>query len=127
MREILFRGQRKIDRQWVYGLYTQAGRYFLMKTLGTEILKPDFKLVYGETIGQYVGIKDGAGNKIFEGDILKNVFGEYGVVECSENLFYIRKALANDYSSVCFSTSKIVGNIYDNTELIKDKKLNWRK
>ena len=107
--------------------YTQAGRYFLMKTLGTEILKPDFKLVYGETIGQYVGIKDGAGNKIFEGDILKNVFGEYGVVECSENLFYIRKALANDYSSVCFSTSKIVGNIYDNTELIKDKKLNWRK
>lgn len=83
--------------------------------------------IYKRTVGQYVGIEDSTGNKIFEGDILKNVFGEYGVVECSENLFYIRKALANDYSSVCFSTSKIVGNIYDNTELIKDKKLNWRK
>lgn len=127
MRKILFRGQRKIDRQWVYGLYTQAGRYFLMETLGREILKPDFKLVYGETIGQYVGIEDSTGNKIFEGDILKNVFGEYGIVEYSDNLFYIRKALVNEYSSVCFSSSKVVGNIYDNPELIKEKRLDWRK
>lgn len=98
-----------------------------METLGREILKPDFKVVYGETVGQYVGIEDSAGNKIFEGDILKNVFGEYGIVEYSDNFFYIRKALTNDYSPECFSTSKIAGNIYDNTELIKDKKLDWRK
>lgn len=127
MRKILFRGQRKIDRQWVYGLYTQAGRYFFIETLRREILKPDFKVVYGETVGQYVGIEDSTGNRIFEGDILKNVFGEYGIVECSDNFFYIRKALTNDYSPECFSGSKVVGNIYDNPELVREKRLDWRK
>lgn len=128
MREILFRGQSKIDRRWVYGCwdygwYTKTKGYSLIRDLEMEIREP----VYDKTIGQYVGIKDSIGNRIFEGDILKNVFGEYGIVEYSDNFFYIRKALVNDYSSECFSTSKIVGNIYDNTELIKDKKLDWRK
>ncbi len=98
-----------------------------METLGREILKPDFKVVYGETVGQYVGIEDSAGNKIFEGDILKNVFGEYGIVEYSDNFFYIRKALTNDYSPECFRNSKVIGNIHDNPELIKEKRLDWRK
>lgn len=83
--------------------------------------------IYKRTVGQYVGIEDSTGNRIFEGDILKNVFGEYGIVECSDNFFYIRKALTNDYSPECFSGSKVVGNIYDNPELVREKRLDWRK
>lgn len=128
MRKILFRGQSKIDRRWVYGCwdygwYTRAKGYSIIRDLELGIREP----VYKETLGQYVGIEDSTGNKIFEGDILKNVFGEYGIVEYSDNFFYIRKALVNEYSSVCFSSSKVVGNIYDNPELVKEKRLDWRK
>lgn len=131
MRKILFRGQSKIDGNWLYGLY---GEKMYKSAIGYSIVPviQDLEFrnnepIYKRTVGQYVGIEDSTGNKIFEGDILKNIFGEYGIVECSDNFFYIRKALTNDYSPECFSSSKVVGNIYDNPELIKAKKLDWRK
>lgn len=110
MREILFRGQSKIDRRWVYGCwdygwYTKTKGYSLIRDLEMEIREP----VYDKTIGQYVGIEDSTGNKIFEGDILKNVFGEYGIVEYSDNFFYIRKALTNDYSQSVLAVQRSLG------------------
>lgn len=131
MREILFRGQSRSGGDWLYGwyrtiMYKSAIGYSTIPVI--QDLEFDIsESIYKETLGQYVGIEDSTGNRIFEGDILKNVFGEYGIVECSDNFFYIRKALTNDYSPECFSCSKIVGNIYDNPELIKAKKLDWRK
>lgn len=137
MREILFRGQSKADGRWVCGWYRKT-RYRDTRYPGTTSIIVEYPViydleqeiseaVYDRTVGQYVGIEDSTGNKIFEGDILKNVFGEYGIVECSDNFFYIRKALTNDYSSECFSNSKVIGNIHDNPELVKEKRLNWRK
>ena len=131
MRKILFRGQSEIDGDWLYGLYVEIME---RSPIGYSIIPviQDLKFginepIYKRTVGQYVGIEDSTGNRIFEGDILKNVFGEYGIVECSDNFFYIRKALTNDYSPECFSSSKVVGNIYDNPELVREKRLDWRK
>lgn len=100
MRKILFRGQSEIDGNWLYGLY---GEIMERSPIGYCIIPVIQDLKFGinepihkRTVGQYVGIEDSAGNKIFEGDILKNVFGEYGIVECSDNFFYIRKALTNE-------------------------------
>lgn len=131
MRKILFRGQSEIDGDWLYGLYVEIME---RSPIGYSIIPviQDLKFginepIYKRTVGQYVGIEDSTGNRIFECDILKNVFGEYGIVECSDNFFYIRKALTNDYSPECFSGSKVVGNIYDNPELVREKRLDWRK
>lgn len=131
MRKILFRGQSEIDGDLLYGLYVEIME---RSPIGYSIIPviQDLKFginepIYKRTVGQYVGIEDSTGNRIFEGDILKNVFGEYGIVECSDNFFYIRKALTNDYSLECFSGSKVVGNIYDNPELVREKRLDWRK
>lgn len=137
MREILFRGlhRRKgekvrldgspVESVWVYGGYCQYNeeRGIIYQTTPDIHKYP----VYAETVGQYTGLQDKNGKRIFEGDILKNVFGEYGIVEYSDNFFYVRKAMVNDYSPECFSSSKVVGNIYDNPELVREKRLDWRK
>lgn len=67
MREILFKGYSKEDKEWHYGslIHTIEG-YFVM-----PIEDGDLYPVEEESIGQYTGFKDYKGNKIFEGDIVK--------------------------------------------------------
>lgn len=70
MREILFRGKRKDNGEWIYG--------DLVHWWGRHNTKPDIQIynnvkrfnVIPETVGQYTGLTTN-GTKIFEGDILK--------------------------------------------------------
>lgn len=75
-REILFRGQRIDTKEWVEGGIAFGGETF---ERATYITNPEvnetktvhwFNQVIPETVGQWTGLKDGKGQKIFEGDIV---------------------------------------------------------
>lgn len=144
MREILFRGQTRrkgekvrmdgtpVESNWVYGGVLQGtGDHSIIYQTEPDIEK---KVVYTDTLGQFTGLTDKNGTKIFEGDIVKFKHGD----EFDEKIYYRNYAVEfiNTYvtyglrlrnGSIHFPFKKatalqhdaeVIGNIYDNPELI---------
>lgn len=117
MREILFRGKRVDNGKWVEGNYSidVSGR--------VDILPIDnlvFFEVIPETVGQFTGLTDKNGKKIFEGDIAKY---ESKVYEIKYIEKYARFAPSNESTvfMVCaFNRLEVIGNVHDNPELLKE-------
>ena len=140
-REILFRGKQVKDRKWVEGLLTKD-------------VKGHFRIHYDpayfsvvvdpETVGQFTGLLDKNGIKIFEGDIIDGESYLYkhqlkpngeqfhfrGVVEfetqCDVGLCYVLTDKNGSWNlnqtvhrnQIDFCTGIIIGNIHDNPELL---------
>lgn len=129
MREILFRGKRKDNGEWVYG---NSVLFFKETTkIYGELVQWREVEVIPETVGQFTGLTDKDGNKIFEGDIVRyetiahnGYEGIYKVVfEDRNGCGYFGIAYSDIETCVfCFSTPAsqmdIIGNVYDNPELL---------
>lgn len=137
----LYRGKRTGDGEWVEGYLTYRYRYDQQSrkeilgpvmdvphdvTLGntTGIAICSEKVVPG-TEGQFTGMTDIGGKRIFEGDIMKTAVSgltpHTGVVEFAEGAFGLR---CTDGSALflCFvaGSCTVIGNIHDNPELTKE-------
>ena len=129
MREILFRGKRLDNGEWVEGdlahsVYkvgdTCVGKFGC--TLGMHQVAPS-------TVGQYTGLKGKNGKRIFEGDIVKTSdITHEGVIQIPGESFEIaiRKGcwvmVAGedwDFLETNRECIEVIGNIHDNQELLK--------
>ena len=139
MREILFRGQtrrygekvrmngEKVKSNWVYGGIfpnNRGGDFSIIYQQEPTIEK---FTVYSDTVGQYTGLTDNNGKRIFEGDIVNFKTGYYQF----ENLIIsfdeqtARFVCENKKSGKMPLDSKwsykVIGNIHDNPELLEAK------
>lgn len=134
MREILFRGKRIDNGEWVEGFYCQRKEKILggIKTRHM-ILVPDADSYSGArwidvnptTVGQYTGLTDKNGKKIFEGDVVKGFYKPTDKLVCGSVKYenhLARMLILN--RGVCAGLShchhvEVIGNIHDNPELLE--------
>ena len=131
MREILFRGKRQDNGEWIEGCLLRVyervcrgvyqPREYAIQSV-EEWIAPHF--VVAETVGEYTGLTDKNGKKIFEGDILSDGDDTYKVV-FDEGVFRIENShyTTGVYVAIYIDKiNKVIGNVYDNPELLEVEK-----
>lgn len=136
MREILFRGKREDNGEWVYGYLVKhpsaihIGDYSNSWYIHVPPRDPDDNgggyAVMPETVGQYTGQTDKNGTMIFDGDICE-IDREDGTFEIIWDNRFARIALVSnelyfDFDQFYRHEIRAIGNIHDTPELLKVKK-----
>lgn len=127
MREILFRGKRTDNGEWVEGYYVKAE---LLNGSGEEHVIIEYSAegttyhVIPETVGQFTGLTDKSGTKIFEGDVVSGFFNSKKItgkiIYGSDAHFFIdRKGLYGIGLNNSEDWVRVIGNIQDNPELME--------
>lgn len=144
MREIIFRGKRVDNGEWFYGVPINM----VVDGFGFSTYLDGFKVI-PETVGEYTGLKDKNGKRIFEGDLfVPYTYGEKdndfaGVIEKRGASFVLRsKNYADSRLDDCVekifshyqpnvgeifvpknevAQGEVIGNIHDNPELLEVK------
>lgn len=143
-RDIIFRGKRLDNGEWMYGdlMHDNLGGCYIYP-LDAENLYTENKVV-ADTIGQYTGLKDKHGKKVFEGDIVRRRDSAFGYVDtgvvkydCHLGAFVLEyESYGRTYQGTFkdgFSYNdgkctiegtysyEVIGNVYDNSELLSTK------
>ena len=166
-RKILFRGKRVDDDEWIYGCYCKIPEEFITEGINIRLKGCEFHsaiqgvlenengcieyitqpiMINENTLGQYTGLEDKNGTKIFEGDILKFTRTKIYAPSASFNgqdlisthLIYWNEEKCSFYQdhyteercigsgSIIFDDERakeniveVIGNIYDNKELLE--------
>lgn len=131
-REILFRGKRKDNGEWVYGDLIHrkiwSSELYIIRVEDNGFDSYIEYEVIPKTVGQYTGLTDKNGKKIFEGDIVLDIKGDTHIVTWASKTAMFRcvcikqayKSGNNRSCDVMIGAVKtIIGNIYDNPELLE--------
>ena len=135
-REILFRGKRVDNGEWVEGYYVKCFRASILKhyiyegiweTYGNKYVE-----VIEETVGQYTGLKDKQGKKIFEDDIVRfifdiNIIDDYlwlSLTDKQKKDGYILThiEIPEIYTYSLPDEIEVIGNIFEHPELLQEGK-----
>lgn len=115
MRQIIFRGKRKDNGEWVYGYLVEM--FGVLNIIGKDNENIVYEII-PETVGQFTGMYDKSNNKIFGGDIVKCLSLEYGYV--NKEVYYsegkgkfVLHSCGTDYEFDEYINVEVVGNIYD--------------
>lgn len=148
MREILYRGQIRRKGQQV-SMFTgepQPGKWCYGGIFAPHTVKEGFAVIYGsesgdvepvtgskldkfpvyrDTVGEYTGKTDKNGKRIFEGDILRITSRLFNyivkvVYDKDECRFIGQKADGTWSEFACWESVEVIGNIYDNPELLNN-------
>lgn len=123
-REIVFRGKRTDTGEWVYGYYYAEceNTYIVENRQAESMTKRNIPfLVEEDTVGQYTGIKDIDGKKIWEGDIVRYnnpdrvIIGKVVWDTCFFEMDVQNGAKSYSLTPFC----RVIGNIFDNPELLE--------
>ena len=133
MREILFRGKHSPKSMWDYGdLYIDHDKVYISMRETMHGVRVHGEVI-PETVGQFTGLTDKNGTKIFEGDIVRAVLPKSNaipefvwpdmVVGFSEGAF---SAMRGRYCTPLYSFApavelEVIGNIHENPELLEDE------
>lgn len=142
MREIKFRGLTE-KGEWGYGFLAREDMIWYWSSPGSDggILKAtgiggvrfyNEYTIDPKTVGQYTGLKDKDGTEIYEGDIVledgNKIVVKYGEQEHEENygdkIHYLgfNLTLAYGYPNAHQREIEVIGNIYENPELLEESK-----
>ena len=132
-RDIVFRGARICDGQFVNGSLVEVNGEcdsnesvpHIVISYGPDTF--DWFEVDPETVGQFTGVTDKNGTKIFEGDIVRHIDTTCHVVEVVNSEVYFDTEMLEfrfRYSNELFQRKfnnefEVIGNIHDNKELLK--------
>ena len=130
MREILFRGKRVDDGEWIYGHYVhQYGSDMIYLPDGVDHEYGfDYYHIDTETVGQFTGLQDDNGKRIFEGDIVDGLILHNlpirAVVSFQDGAFGLdwqrgEVRVFTAFTSYCNTVFKVIGNIHDTPDLLK--------
>ncbi|OFG40357.1 hypothetical protein KQX72_06045 [Listeria monocytogenes] len=138
MREIEFRAKRIDNEEWIYGNLMQfedsATFIFADERKGASTLAyahfiiNNMHAIDEKTIGQYTGLKDKNGNKIFEGDIVNCKFFDRMVGDIAGVINFIDCVWAVSdfknkrlYQLIDVDNIEIIGNMHENPDLLEAK------
>lgn len=124
MRTIEFRGKRIDNGEWVIGqLVKMWGNWHILNSDNVNTAYP----IDPATVGQYTGLKDNNGKKIYEGDIIKRTANMRNYAECNgekvsvfDVKYYGCELLPFSEWGSDMEEYDVIGNIHDNIELLDE-------
>ena len=132
MREILFRGKREDNGEWIEGYLVrrpsaiQEGKHYSPWAIDRPPKDPDDSgevcFVDGDTVGQFTGLTDKNGRKIFEGDVVRYPWMALAKIQYDEEhaCFFVEgQSWIEAVDGYSEKNSEVVGNVHDNPELLE--------
>lgn len=135
MRDILFRAkilnEHEYEDMWIEGYYAKVEHWLddhemrIIIPLHTNVYPHcEFTCFYEidpYTLGQFTGMIDKNGERIFEGDIIRGMmnYGPAGMIETVVDIYFENSDGGYRWNYFDMDTVEVIGNIHDNPELLE--------